>query len=247
MTQILALRKADHRRGQQALGKAWSLPDDTYAAALQAPPLAAAGVFHRGRPQCGDHASTWRKKLEPLLGANLVLQGSYMRHYPQERRPATSSATQARRVRCPLGPIVDGDQVFEEMEGREGIETAFDSDLKGQPGIVNVLFSPDGKRSGRGCARVAVPGRNVVLSIDYNFQKYAERRCSKHTTSGAMVIMDVTNGDILAMASNPFLTSMSSSPASGRSAMRPDSKIRSCRSIRVPSAASIRPPRPSRS
>jgi penicillin-binding protein 2 len=53
------------------------------------------------------------------------------------------------------------------------------------------------------CAVRRVPGRNVVLSIDYNFQKYAENALKKHTTGGAMVIMDVTNGDILAMASNP--------------------------------------------
>ncbi|MFN0079813.1 MAG: penicillin-binding transpeptidase domain-containing protein [Prosthecobacter sp.] len=143
------------------------------------------------------------EKLKPLLGNSLVIQPAYLRHYPLGTTACHIIGYTGKTRPLPTGPIVDGDAVFEEMEGREGIETAFDSDLKGQAGIVNVLFSPDGKRLSEDVRRTPSPGRNVVLSIDYHFQKYAENALKKHTTGGAMVIMDVTNGDILAMASNP--------------------------------------------
>ena len=86
------------------------------------------------------------EKLKPVLGKSLVLQPSYLRHYPQGATACHIIGYTGKTRPLPVGPIADGDPVFEEMEGREGIETAFDSDLNGQPGIVNVLFSPDGKR-----------------------------------------------------------------------------------------------------
>lgn len=142
-------------------------------------------------------------KLKPVLGQSVVLQPAYMRHYPQGKTACHIIGYTGKTRPLPTGPIADGDPVFEEMEGREGIEAAFDGDLKGTPGVVNVLFSPDGKRLAEDMRRAPSPGRNVVLSIDYNFQKYAENALRKHTTGGAMVIMDVQSGDILAMASNP--------------------------------------------
>ncbi len=200
--QIVAFAKKTIDATNRALGKAWSLSDDKLLLHYKHRrwlPL----VFSIEEGLNVEITPDMEDKLAPLLGTNLVLQPSYLRHYPQGATACHIVGYTGKTRPLPTGPIVDGDPVFEEMEGREGIETAFDSDLKGAPGIVNVLFSPDGKRLSEDVRRVPSPGRNVVLSIDYNFQKYAENALQKHTTSGAMVIMDVTNGDILAMASNP--------------------------------------------
>jgi penicillin-binding protein 2 len=54
----------------------------------------------------------------------------------------------------------------------------------------------------------AEPGHNVVLSIDLKIQQVAEnalRNVSGPTTRGAVVVMDVRTGDILALASSPTL------------------------------------------
>lgn len=200
--QITAFAKTTIDSANKVLGKTWSLSDDKVLLHYKHRrwlPL----VFSTEDGLNVEITPDMEKKLEPLLGKSLVLQPAYLRHYPQGATACHIIGYTGKTRPLPTGPIVDGDPVFEEMEGREGIETAFDSDLQGQPGIVNVLFSPDGKRLSEDVRRAPSPGRNVVLSIDYNFQKYAENALKKHTNSGAMVIMDVQTGDILAMASNP--------------------------------------------
>lgn len=200
--EIVAFANSTINSANQVLGKTWSLSADKVLLHYKHRrwlPL----VFSNEEGLNIEITPDMEEKLQPLLGKSLVLQAAYLRHYPQGETACHIVGYTGKTRPLPTGPIVDGDAMFEEMEGREGIETAFDSDLKGQPGIVNVLFSPDGKRLSEDVRRNPSPGRNVVLSIDYNFQKYAENALKKHTTGGAMVIMDVTNGDILAMASNP--------------------------------------------
>jgi penicillin-binding protein 2 len=201
---IVAFARETIGNANKALGKAWTVPDDRILAHYKNRrwlPLvfsATDGINEEITPEM-------EKKLEPLLGSSLVLQGSYMRHYPQNERASHVIGYTGKSRPLPLGPIVDGDQIFEEMEGRADIEKSFDSDLKGQPGIVNVLFAPDGKRLAEDVRRYPVPGRNVVLSIDSSFQMFAEQALQEHARNGgAMVIMDVQTGDILAMASYPF-------------------------------------------
>lgn len=201
---ILSFARETIGSANQALGKAWVVPQDRilshYKNRRWLPLVFSAtdGINEEITPEM-------EKKLEPLLGSSLVLQGSYMRTYPQNERASHIIGYTGKSRPLPLGPIVDGDQIFEEMEGRADIEKAFDSDLKGQPGIVNVLFAPDGKRLAEDVRRYPVPGRNVVLSIDSSFQMFAEQALQEHARNGgAMVIMDVQTGDILAMASYPF-------------------------------------------
>jgi penicillin-binding protein 2 len=201
---ILAFAKQTIGAANKVLGKAWTVPDDRILAHYKNRrwlPM----VFSSTDGINEEITASMEKKLEPILGANLVLQGSYMRHYPQNERASHLIGYTGKSRPLPLGPIVDGDQIFEEMEGRADIEKAFDSDLKGQPGIVNVLFAPDGKRLAEDVRRYPVPGRNVVLSIDSSFQMFAEQALQEHARNGgAMVIMDIQTGDILAMASYPF-------------------------------------------
>jgi penicillin-binding protein 2 len=84
------------------------------------------------------------------------------------------------------------------------LEKSFDRDLQGKSGVVNVIFNPDGSKANEETLRRPVPGNNVVTTIDYNYQKYAENALAKAVKGGAMVIMEVKTGDILAMASYPY-------------------------------------------
>lgn len=142
--------------------------------------------------------------IKPMLGKGLVTQSAYIRYYPKGDS-ACHVIGYVRKVRAlPLGPIADEDPIFEELEGVEGLEATFDRDLSGTPGKVNMLFSADGKVLSEEVLRRPVPGRNVVTSIDYNIQKYAENALKKGARNGgSFVIMDVRTGDILALASNP--------------------------------------------
>ncbi|MFM7606585.1 MAG: penicillin-binding transpeptidase domain-containing protein, partial [Prosthecobacter sp.] len=201
---IVAFANQTVDSANRILGKRWSIPSDRILSHYKHRrwlPL----VFSSSNGINEEITVEMEDKLKPILGPSLVLQSAYLRHYPQNERASHVIGYTGKSRPLPLGPIADGDPIFEEMEGRADIEKTFDSDLKGQPGIVNVLFAPDGKRLAEDVRRYPVPGRNVVLSIDSSFQMFAEQALQEHARNGgAMVIMDVQTGDILAMASHPF-------------------------------------------
>ncbi|HEY2573737.1 MAG TPA: penicillin-binding transpeptidase domain-containing protein [Verrucomicrobiaceae bacterium] len=147
-----------------------------------------------------------QKRLKPLLDASngLMLQPAYLRIYPKGAFAAHLIGYTHKTRPLPVGPIQDGDVLFEEQEGADGLEKSFDRDLQGRPGLVNVLFNPDGTKVKEEVLRRALPGNNVVTTIDCDFQRYAEEALAKHTTGGAMVILNVRTGEIMAMASYPL-------------------------------------------
>ncbi len=143
-------------------------------------------------------------KIQPLLGSGLVILPAYTRYYPKGDCACHIIGYVGKSRPLPTGPVVDGDSIFEELDGRQGLEATYDRDLRGTPGLVNMLFSADGKLLSEKVLRRPVPGRNVVTTLDYNIQKYAENALKKGARNGgSFVIMDVKTGDILAMASNP--------------------------------------------
>lgn len=200
---ILAFAKSKIDAANQLLGKNWSLPDDRLLSHYEHRrwlPL----VFSIEEGLNVEITPDQQEKLKPLLEDGLLLQPAYIRHYPKDDSACHIIGYAGKTRPLPLGPIADGDQLFEELEGREGLEVTFDSWLKGIPGEINLLFDPDGKLLADEVLRRPSPGRTVVTTLDYNLQKYAENALKKVARNGgAMVIMDIRNGDILAMASNP--------------------------------------------
>lgn len=143
------------------------------------------------------------ERIEPLLGDHLVLHASYLRIYPLgEFAPHVLGYTGKVRP-LPVTPIQDGDPLFEETEGRQGLELSFNRYLEGQPGIVNVLFDPNGRKIKEELIRAPKPGHNVVTTIDASFQIHAENALRRNARSGAFVLIHIPTGDILALASWP--------------------------------------------
>lgn len=201
---ILAYAKAKIDSANRLLGKAWSLPNDRLLSHYEHRrwlPL----VFSIEEGLNVEITEEQQAKLQPLLeDGSLLLQPAYLRHYPHGDSACHIIGHTGRTRPLPQGPIVDGDPLFEEMEGREGLEVTFDHHLKGMPGEINLLFDPDGKLLADEVLRRPMPGHTVVTTLDFNLQKYAENALKKTARNGgSMVIMDVRNGDILAMASNP--------------------------------------------
>jgi cell division protein FtsI/penicillin-binding protein 2 len=94
--------------------------------------------------------------------------------------------------------------------GLEGVELKYEKLLKGQDGFERVL--KDARRRPIAVAEEdylpAQNGQQLVLTIDANIQMIAEQemaaRCNLyHAESGACVVMDPHNGDVLAMANWP--------------------------------------------
>ena len=88
-----------------------------------------------------------------------------------------------------------------EMAGRSGIEKAFDGVLRGEPGGRLVRVDVSGFRHDDLASREPKNGRDVVLTLDMNIQKAVERAMGD--VRGAAVVIDPSNGDVLAMVSLP--------------------------------------------
>jgi penicillin-binding protein 2 len=91
--------------------------------------------------------------------------------------------------------------------GQLGIEAAFDQELRGKAGAKSILVNSVGFRQAENVWSQAEPGTNVVLTIDLYLQQAAERALPVFgpNTRGALVVMDVQTGDLLAMVSSPTL------------------------------------------
>jgi cell division protein FtsI (penicillin-binding protein 3) len=93
--------------------------------------------------------------------------------------------------------------------GQEGIELAFDSTLRGAPGLKRVIKD----RLGRVVEQVerlkpVVEGRDIALSVDRRLQYVANRELKKavelnKALAGLMVVLDVNTGEVLALANQP--------------------------------------------
>jgi len=93
--------------------------------------------------------------------------------------------------------------------GQEGLELAFDDWLAGKPGMKRVIRDLHGQVvENVELLREAQPGRDLTLSIDRRIQYLAYRELlaglqEHHATSGSMVVLDATNGEVLAMVNAP--------------------------------------------
>lgn len=87
-------------------------------------------------------------------------------------------------------------------EGAVGIEQGLDEHLRGQPGRQTMRRNERGRLLEEIAFEPPVRGNDVVLTLDAEFQMVAER-VMRQVGRGAAVVVDVRNGDIVAMASVP--------------------------------------------
>lgn len=85
--------------------------------------------------------------------------------------------------------------------GRDGVEALLDSELSGARGGTLRIIASDGREVRVVATRAAVPGRDVVLTIDVRVQRVAEAALGEEP--GAIVVQDPRTNEILALVSFP--------------------------------------------
>ena len=104
-----------------------------------------------------------------------------------------------------------------DLIGKTGIQYVFEDVLKGENGIRQIDMDIEGTITGEYIEQEAVAGSDVVLTIDSNLQAITEKALKDNITkistggfssrsdadAGAVVVMNVKTGEILAMASYP--------------------------------------------
>jgi len=86
--------------------------------------------------------------------------------------------------------------------GKNGIERKFDLDLRGAAGSSQVEVNAVGRIIRELSRKEGEPGRELVSTLDAELQNYVHQRLMGETAASA-VVMDVHNGDVLALASVP--------------------------------------------
>ena len=142
-------------------------------------------------------------KVSRGLGTGLVLQPAYFRHYPLASMAAHVVGYTGRVAPLSVKPIENRDLIFPDAEGREGLEQAFDDQLRGTPGVLNLTLNAEGKRTTERMVENPIPGYNVITTLDLKVQKACEEALAKSGRRGAIVVVDPNNGEILGMASRP--------------------------------------------
>ena len=101
--------------------------------------------------------------------------------------------------------------------GKAGVEYVFESYLRGKNGKKQTDMSIDGTTTGEYVTEEAIQGSDVVLTLDANLQYVAENALKNNiekirnggfgekraVEAGAVVVLDIKSGEVLAMASYP--------------------------------------------
>jgi penicillin-binding protein 2 len=144
-----------------------------------------------------------RAELNDNLPAGLSLKPIYLRFYPNKSLAGQIIGYPGRTSRNADGIIQNGQVLWPETEGREGLEQTFNSMLTGRHGKYKVTFDRDGRKTSERIVDPPVPGYNVITTLDLRLQEMAEKALAAKAKRGAIVIIEPNTGDILAMASWP--------------------------------------------
>ena len=88
-----------------------------------------------------------------------------------------------------------------DVVGRSGVEQTYDALLRGKDGSRDIIVNSHGKELGSLGQTMAIPGKDLRLTIDLDIQMAAEKAMEGKT--GAMIALDPHTGEVLALVSRP--------------------------------------------
>jgi penicillin-binding protein 2 len=127
----------------------------------------------------------------------------YQREYPNGDLAAHTIGYVAPLGPVASGPLHHGEALWRQVEGRDGLEGAFHQELMGRSGLMMMTFDQHTLRWEEKVIVAPRAGNDVVTTLSLATQKSAEKALAESKRAGALVMVDATSGDILAMASAP--------------------------------------------
>lgn len=179
------------REAASRIGRVLSLdPDEVYA--KLAPRHRFVWLKRSVTSQEADAVRELADPKKPGAVRGLAIEGEGHRYYPGREL---------------AGPVLGF--VSPEGEGKDGLELALDSDLRGKVEELRGLRDRTGRLIFEGASgERALEGNDVVLSIDVGIQHLAERELDAamhtyETKGGSLAVVDPATGEVLALASAP--------------------------------------------
>jgi len=126
---------------------------------------------------------------------------SWRRQYPQDGFAAhvTGYVGEVSESELDLPAFIDYQQG--DIIGKDGLEREYDSVLRGVDGQERVMVDNMGRERQMQDAKEAVPGKDLRTTLDLDLQAVAE--LSMEGKRGAVVAINPSNGEVLAMVSRP--------------------------------------------
>ncbi|MBC8126999.1 MAG: hypothetical protein H8M99_07635 [Gloeobacteraceae cyanobacterium ES-bin-144] len=160
------------------------------------------------------------KEIESKLPSGMILNPLYRRIYPQGEVAAHIIGYAGSVGKLPTGPINFNDPLWEESEGRAGLEKIYNTQLTGDPGMKKLLFDESGSKLLEEQVKRPRPGGTLVTTLDLKWQLLAEKTLRNGCRRGAFVVIDVITGEVLVMASRPSFDLNSFIPGIGEAEFR---------------------------
>jgi penicillin-binding protein 2 len=135
----------------------------------------------------------------------VTVQRVFVRHYPKGTLAAhvlgnVSEVSGEELKEARFKNLEPGDEI-----GQAGAEDAYDNYLRGDPGLTRIQVNALGQPTPGGelVSTPPTPGDSLKLTIDGEVQAAGEGGLSARGLPGAFISMNIDNGQILAMGSNP--------------------------------------------
>ena len=111
-------------------------------------------------------------------------------------------------------PLRDRGYAMNDVIGISGLESAYEEQLRGQDGVETITRDSDGVIIDTSITTEPQPGKTVMLTVNSEFQKAVDEALARNVqqiadtynvdaSAGAVVVIDVKNGGILACSNYP--------------------------------------------
>lgn len=138
----------------------------------------------------------------PLAKESFFLQGIPRRAYPQGRLFSHGVGYLKRIQGRNRKQYEAGEVIYDDYAGAYGLEEVFNRELTGQDGHLTIATTPEGFTRQVSLDQEATAGLTVRTTIDSRFQAAVESSMGT-MRAGAIVVLNVDSGDVVAMASRP--------------------------------------------
>ena len=140
-----------------------------------------------------------------FLFPEIILESELARHYPKKDSAGHVIGYVGRLTERDFTQLKSDDKEGKyrgaKFIGKTGVELIYEDILRGDLGVQDAQVDAHGRIYRRAVRRSPQKGRDIYLTVDMRLQRHAESLLAGE--SGAAVIMNVRDGALLVLASNP--------------------------------------------
>jgi penicillin-binding protein 2 len=160
--------------------------------------LEAMYVRHYPNPYTASHVLGTVGKLRPMSRTELIKLEYDLEDAVQEKHSDSEKTEKLYQE-----AIQKLDPLTEDYVGRDGLEFAYDRELRGEDGLIKIVIDENGNEVSRQILQAPKVGQTLVTTLNLNWQLLSEKLLAQKKQRSAFIVLDIKKGSIAAMASYP--------------------------------------------